>query len=342
MSRKPFTKADADDRLRQEDWRDDLMKRLPDDVDVNLAASAALRVLENRAWGFGRSCQRLPTTVIREVLARLENEKKPEAVRIFLREVMRLSEGRALEDAWTAALLAVLDLDTEYGWGSKQKKAKFRGLAQNPVTLAAIQAAVVGAANPPLDMLAVLANDGGEASADALLAVFALGRHDPWLEYLKTHAAKSAAIEALLSGVSARLEKKEAASPALVFARDVLGLEVAKLSVRATLNSVETNSNRVPLYQGSLAIDSSSEAWWSVHLSRVDAASLDFVSTGFGMGAGAMRDDLKLGRCAVEELPRWVAATAKKLNVRWHVSTPYGSLRGKKREAFTAWLFGGD
>lgn len=84
MKTKPFSKTEADARLRAGDHRDDLLKRLPPDVDVDLAARAALELLEQRAWAFGRSCQQLPAAVIREVMARLDAEKSSDATRLFL------------------------------------------------------------------------------------------------------------------------------------------------------------------------------------------------------------------------------------------------------------------
>lgn len=336
-SSKLLTKAEAEAALRARDWKEDPLKRLPPDVNPSLAAEVALELLANRVWPFARQCQRLPAPVVREVLRRLTAENSTEPVKVFLREALRLSTGPVVE-AWAGALLALLDLDSEYVWGSKQKRAKFAALAANPQLLAALQAAVVATPTPPMAMLAVLAADGSEASADALLATFAQAKvADDRLAKLATHAAKTPAMAALLTSAESRSAAKSKASPAILFAREQLGLEVEVLSVHVTVGSVELNANNVPRYQGSFDVDSKWDQYWAIGLSSV-GTDATIRSTHVRMGA-VVRDDLKLGGCELVDAPRWFAAAAKKLGVSLRAGSQRGSLRGKKRELVAKWLF---
>jgi hypothetical protein len=94
----------------------------------------------------------------------------------------------------------------------------------------------------------------------------------------------------------------------------------------------------VPLYQGSFNVDSKWDDWWSVGFSLVDDG---FKMKRVSFGAHeALTDDLRVGRCGIDELPAWLAATAKKLKISWNTrALVSGSLRGKKRDQLIAWLF---
>lgn len=337
-SQKLLTKAEAEKALRERVWAGDPLKRLPEDVDAQLAADVVLESFASRVWGFARRCQQIPPSVIREVLRRLDAEQAADPIKVFLREYVRVSQGRPVREVWKEALLALLDLDSEYAWGSKQKKAKFSALAARPSIVAAMQAAVVVTAKPPLAMLAVLAAEGGETSADALLSIFAQGGvADTRLTHLETHAAKTPAMAALLESAESRAVAKSKASPAIAFAKEHLGLELDALSVHVTVNSVELNRNHVPRFQGSFDIDSSWDQFWAVSITEVVSSGTRFPGTYVRMG-DVVRDELKLGVCQLVEAPRWLAAAAKKLGVTWNVSVSRSSLRGKKRELVVAWL----
>lgn len=69
-------------------------------------------------------------------------------------------------------------------------------------------------------------------------------------------------------------------------------------------------------------------AWW--HGSWADGKRL---SRGDRLRVGAPR--------GLEDLPRWIAASARRLRVTWDRTTlrVRGSLRGKAREAVVTWLF---
>jgi len=338
-----MNKAEADAWLRENPGARDGLKRLPDDVDAALAAAHVLSMIPDdsaSAWGLGRSCQRLPATVIREVVRLLPNEATS-VVRLFLREYVTPSlADAALKDAWVEAMHALLDLNVTYAWGSRQRKAKLQSLAKRPRVVSAVQAAVVGSANASLDMLAVLAIDSSEASIDALLPLFSDGKQQARLEALATHAAKTPAMKALLAGATRNREAKERTSSAVEVIGRLVGdpsLERVKFSV--SFGSTELQRGDVPLIQAYLSVNSAKDVWWSMSVTRVDRA-WKMPTNSFG-AEGAKQDDLDLGSCAFEELPTWVEQAAKKLQVEFRVAFLSGSLRGKKREAFTAWLLPG-
>ena len=338
-----MSKAEADAWLRENTGARDGLKRLPDDVDAALAAAQVLSMIPDdagSAWGLGRSCQRLPAAVIREVVRLLPNEATS-VVRLFLREYVTPSlADAALKDAWVEAMHALLDLNVTYAWGSRQRRAKLQALAKRPRVVSAIQSAVVGSAKTSLDMLAVLAIDSSEASIDALLPLFSDGKQQARLEALATHAAQTPAMKALLAGATRNREAKERTSSAVeVIGRLVGDPELERVKFSVSFGSTETQRGNVPLIQAHLSVNSVHDAWWSVSISRVDR-DWNMPETWFG-AEGAKQDDLGLGACTFEELPAWVERASKKLEVEFRVAFLSGSLRGKKREAFTAWLLPG-
>jgi hypothetical protein len=336
MAPRPLTRAQAHEALAGKTWLDAL-RRLPADVDPALVVDRVLSFLDGRGsgvWHVARRCQSLPVPVITLLLERLAEGPQTSA-KVFLREFM--GGSTALAEDWAQALKVLLDLEA-YAWGSKQKRLKLEGVAKNPRALAAVQAAVVGSSPAPLVMLAVLALDGSEVSSDALMPVFAGAQEDERLARLKTYAAKTPAMQTLLGSVAHRREEKERQSPALDFAREVLGLELARLDVDLSVSSRELNGSNVPRYQGSLRVDSGHEHWWSMGLSRVTTSG-EITSTRFGPG-GARQDALELGAVALEQLPDWLARAQKTFSVRFNTEVePRGSLRGKKRALFADWLF---
>ncbi|GEN10365.1 hypothetical protein SAMN05443572_11034 [Myxococcus fulvus] len=216
------------------------LKKLPEDVDPVLAAGAALRLLSEDGssfWSFGRHCQQLPAPVIRAVLERLAGDVRPGV--FFLRESVDLEgSDEALRASWRMALQGLLDLDVTYGWGSKQRKAKLRGLAENPVLLQSLQTVVVASEEVSRDMLAVLTIDASEASLDALIphverAVLSQGWELDRLEDLRTHARSTPALDALFERMEALLQARRARSPALELARALGFGEPAVFMVQA-------------------------------------------------------------------------------------------------------------
>ncbi|GMU61094.1 MAG: hypothetical protein AMXMBFR34_28570 [Myxococcaceae bacterium] len=352
---KRLSRAEAERQLRNPGERRgallDTLQRLPDDVDPHLAAGAALSLVASHeyhpAWVFARRCRKLPPPVLRALLEKLPSLTPRRWWAVFLLEAVRDGgDDAALTGAFLTALDALLDVQTTYAWGSKQRRAKLKALASSPRFLPAIQAAVVGDERAPLDLLAVLAADGSEASVDALVPCFSRAHQErsgllDWLERLKTHAAKTQAMDTLLASVRARLQERNDTSPALDFARS-LGLDVAKLSVRVSLGSTALTAGHVPRVQGSVTLDSTSATWLSVHLAVLDGPT-GTVSGGTSFTNEKLwGDQLELGGCDAAGLPRWLARAQKRLGITWSQPPSFvgGTLRGKKRDAFVAWLFG--
>jgi hypothetical protein len=352
MARK-LSKAEAEAVLRDvESHRAELgevLKALPPDVDPELAADAAMTLVWKgvwtESWRFARACGRLPPPAIRAVLRRLPAAPGPHAV--VLRDLVPLElDDAALEAAWGGALQALLDLQTSYGWGSKQKRAKLQALAAEPRLLGAVQAAAGACEEAPVDLLAVLAIDASEASVDALLphverAAREKDRGLDLLQRLRTHARSTPTLDALLARVEGLLEAREAASPALLLARELGFGEVETFWFFTLFGSTGLDRSNVPVYQVSLRVDSREADWLSVHVSGPVGMELRIPGTSFGADA-VHRDELGLGRCAASELPQWLARSARKLGVTWSLSQvdPSTSVRGKKRERLARWLRG--
>jgi hypothetical protein len=313
-------------------------------VDPELGATGALDVASRHTWHFARTCKDLPPPVIRAVRAKLESLSTPTA--IFLRESVGAdATDEELAPAWRAALVALLDLDTTYAWGSKQRRAKLAGVASNPKLVAAIQAVAVGCERPPADMLAVLTIDASEASADALMPHFARAARDrdgtlDLLERLERHARDTPAMKAMFERVRALLADRNASSPALDLARRIGIGEVDTFWFSGYLGSTQPNEHRVPHVQSNLTIDSRGGDTFSVSVSR-SGGGVSWVGTKFNQDK-IHRDDLGLGRCEPDDLPAWLARAATSLDITWGFDEMgiRTNLRGKKRDRLLGWLRG--
>lgn len=320
-----------------------LLRKLPDEVPSEIAADVALELRDEHSWwGFARNVQHLPQRVIEVIVDRLRDE--PDS-RLSIYLLSALHESTSLERDWARAIDGLLDLNTTYGWGSKQRKAKIAGLAKGPL-LPAIQAAASRGEGPTLDMLAVLAADGSEGSVDALMPHFhaaASSQSDllNHLERLKTHAAKTEPIRLMFESIERLLGKRNDESPALAFARSI-GFDVDTFSVHWSLWSEELNREHggVPVYQSHAEIDSTSADWFQVSVTHVPNSLADHRMTSFGSKGAHHIDQLGLGTCTPEELPAWFARAAKKLKVHWSVTLWHSNLRGAKRERALAWMRG--
>ena len=317
------------------------LKKLPADVDAVMAARVVVKLMERTFW-LGRWCKQVPAPVIRAVLA----ADAPGPTHLFLRLAVPAElDDAALVAAWQRALGALLDLDTTYAWGSKQRRAKIVALARDPHVLPAIQGTVAHSEDVQLDMLAVLAADGSTASYDALVthigdACESRDHRVDLLAQLRTHATRTPALDALFAELDEALDDRNAASPALALG-PVIGIgKVSTLFFGVALGSRQKNSNRVPWVQGSIHVDSRTTSWFRVAVSTVDPDG-GGKSTRFGGTGDDLHDGLKLGRCQPAELPRWLAATAQKLEIEWEEHNVWNSnLRGAKRERILQWLAG--
>jgi len=328
-------------------------KKLPADVDPMLAAGAVLQLLpadRSSFWAFGRHCQWLPAPVIRAVLERLAGDVRPAV--FFLREsVDREASDEALCASWRTALQGMLDLDLTYGWGSKQRKAKLQGLAENPALLQAIQTVVVASEEVSRDLLAVLTIDASEASLDALIphverAVQSQGWELDRLEDLRTHARSTPALDALFERMEALLQARRARSPALELAR-ALGfgeLDVFWFKLYAT--GGEEGDEQAMTYRDHchLTVDSRAPVWFSFSMStRGPDGELGRIVPVFTFDSEGLRNDtLGLGACEPMRFPEWMTLAAKRLRSDWNIeqASVMSSLRGRQRTRLVNWLRG--
>jgi hypothetical protein len=334
-----------------------LLRALPPDVDADLVAQAALRLVANN-FQFGRNCHKLPVSAIRlflaEPLPERTNEVQPrygvEGGRrnlIFLKQALMSvddADDAALAAAWRDALAALLDLDTTYAWGSKQRRAKIAGVARAPKLLTAVQAAAVGCESVSADFLAVLAADGSDESVDALMPHFVRAARAQTglelLERLRTHAAATPAVQAMLHKVEQLLAERSATSPVLALA-PLLGLaaDLDELWFHGYFSSVATNDSRIALAHGQLDVDSRSAAWLSVSVVLNDRGA--HRSSSFN-NTKVWRDDFGLGTAELLDVPRYLARAATALGVAWSWDSLSlrTQLRGRNREAVAAWIRG--
>ncbi|MGZ3422978.1 MAG: hypothetical protein ACXVEF_00510 [Polyangiales bacterium] len=309
------------------------LRALPDDVDPALAADVVMELAGANVWSFGRSCRALPLPVIRVVVERMQSVSTPTSV--FVREVART--GDDLQESWSLALETLLDFDSTYAWGSKQRKEKYARIAADSRLLAATQAVAVGCPEASTSMLAVLAVDGSDTSVDALMPHFVRAAETrdaglDMLERLRTHAKDTPAVKAMLAQVQAMLGERKASSPALGVARVAVG-EVDELWFSAYLRSSE---DRLPIYQSNLEIDSRSNDWFHASVSG-DERRVSFSAEKVHV------DTLGVGACSAGDLPTWLARVAHQLQFTWDfqgMSVRTG-LRGKKRERLLVWLASG-
>lgn len=161
-------------------------------------------------WGFNRRARSASPAAIRLLLER----KHPPTLNVtFLRLLVDPdAEDAPLVAQWQRALEALLDLETTYGWGSKQKRVRLTRLATDPELLEALQGATANADEASLEALAVLAMDAGEASLDAFLphflrAVESGGSPLRWLRRLRTFVKPGSVIEGFLDRAEAEAEE---------------------------------------------------------------------------------------------------------------------------------------
>jgi hypothetical protein len=320
------------------DWRAraDALDSAPADVDPALAAEAAREVLEV-PWAFARFCKHLPAPVARRLLTSSDDDRDPTLM--FLRVAVPLvGHDASLARAWREAVGALAELHRRFEWGSPQRRAKFEAVARGRF-LPAIQTVAVALEEAPLEMLAVLAADGSEASLDALLPHFdrATRRGDDSLNQLallRPHAADRPALTALLDEVDRMIAAREARSPALELGR-ALGIEARSLAFDVILDSVEESDDGRPLVEGLLWVDSRRAAWMGATLKRPGRVGGTSWTTG-----GVVEDALGVGSAEAAELPAWVARAATRLGITFQLEPRAPSLRGRERERIAAWLRG--
>ncbi len=303
------------------------------DVDV----STAFELLEWSWYRFARSTEALEANVVRAVLQDLEpwshtvtksarDGERRKAASVFLRVAVDDTTDEALLATWRTAVNALKVFESQYAWGSKEKAAKLTDLRKNERLVEAARAAAVGSTVVPLELLAVLALEGSEMSADAMLphverALKDEAQLEP-LSRLSRYAAKTKAMTSLMALIDGRLNAARTSAPANDLAK-ALGIASGnrfRVEVRVT-----GTGNRF--------------FWISIDSDRPGPA--------FCGGVGGERTSTQLHHddgsteCSLVELPAYLRQAAKKLDTTWefrNASTRH--LRGKRLATFLAWLEG--
>jgi hypothetical protein len=297
----------------------------------------ALAALGRGSFWFGRTGQGFSPNFVRELLAR--DSKLARHVLLKLAIPSELPDDELMA-RWQRAIAALRDLDLTYAWGSKQRRSRFRALATDPAILAAIQGAAAMGEDVPIDMLAVLVADGSDASIDALIPHLgpALDDRDTRLDYLRrlrTHAADTPRVRALLGELDDTYEARNAVSQALALG-PVIGIGPMKeLWFDISFGSREHDSFNASIVQLHISIDSRSARWFDVYMSVYGVTQF----TRFGSNAPPV-DRHGVGSCEPADLPAWLAATAKHLRVTWGDRYITSNLRGAKRSRILSWLDG--
>ncbi|HEX4454313.1 MAG TPA: hypothetical protein VH143_25795 [Kofleriaceae bacterium] len=303
-----------------------------------ITVDRALVALEHGSYWIVRNRAAITPAFVRELLTRDSNFARHMMLKLAV--PLDCSDDELMQH-WHRAAEASRGLDLTYGWGSKQRKERFRELAADHEMLAAIQGAVAMHDSPPIDMLAVLVADGGDASIDALIPHLggALESGDArvnWLRDLCTHAADTPRLNALFAELDATYTARNASSPALALGA-IIGLgELDELWFDFGANSTKLDSFRASVVQGSVRVDSRTPNWFNVWVSSSGAKGF----SGYGVDAVPAVDRLGLGPCEPAQLPAWLANAAETLDVDWLPFAPMTNLRGKKRARLTEWLSG--
>lgn len=305
------------------------------DVDV----ATALELLEWSWYRFARSTEALEPGLVRDLLEALDGwvaqparspgaQERRKAARLFLTTAVDDEDDARLRSSWRAAVNALKVFESQYAWGSKEKAARLADVRRDPRLVEAARVAAVGATVVPLELLAVLAMEGSEASADALMphverALTNEAQLEP-LSRLGRHAAKTKPMVALMALVESRLDAARGASPVMALAKRLGLASGARFRVEA----------RVP-GKGMTAF-----------LVILDSAKPGPAFSGWVQGptraASSMlhRDD-GTTVCPLPELPAYLARAANDLGTEWNFAAATTShLRGQRLAVFLAWLEG--
>jgi hypothetical protein len=199
----------------------------------------------------------------------------------------------------------------------------------DPRLVEAARVAAVGATVVPLELLAVLAMEGSEASADALMPhverALTNEAHLEPLSRLGRFAAKTKPMTALLALVESRLDAARGASPVMALAKRLGLASGARFRVEARVAGKGLTAFFVSLDS---ARPGPAFAGWVQGASR-------------GQHRMLHRDD-GTTVCPLPELPAYLARAAKDLATEWNFAAATTSyLRGKRLAAFLAWLSSG-
>jgi hypothetical protein len=293
---------------------------------------SARALLEEKPADFAYEYAKADAKTVRSLRKQLATSKS--AFAVFLRAL-----GSAhVEHVWPRAMQAITHFTTPYTLHYKKKW--LAQLAEDRQLVEAIQAAAVGGRNVPAEMIAVLAIEGSEASADAVMPYFAaaIETKDERLDALHAFRRlrlKSPVMLAMLEGAGARRDARIAESPALTFAASIGLPRVPGYHFRVTVDSSSNSPGQSPPgIAVSLTVDSRELNWFNCDVSRV----VDLATTSFD-SESLFLDSFGIGSAPPSEWPEWLARVAKKLGVQWSPEVFISSsFRGAKRDHIVQWL----
>ncbi len=292
------------------------LRTLPRTANLERAIAVVLRLLAQPHWLAAAGI--LPVRLIRGVLAAPATTPG----HVFLQLAVIDGNATTLKQSWLAAVEALRELaDTLHPLESPARRDQLAAIAKSPL-LAAIQGVAANTPEVPLEMLVVLALDGGDASLDALIPHLdlALGARDARLERLakiRPFANRTPALDVLFAELDGALGTRRSTSPALAFGEQIGLGRLAELWFSFQLFSSARNQSGVPGFQGFVRVDSREERWFTVQLEQVHPGvdrSKDR-ATRFDLSGGI--DELAVGHCTAIDLAIWLRYCADKLEITW-------------------------
>jgi len=316
--------------------------RSPPEGELDAIAGKLVRL---NPFFLARKCKQIAPALVRRVLSQPVAAIEDAALTrnfVFLKEAVSLDvDDSTLLARWREALQALLDVNA-YQENEKKRLQKLQGLARQPRVVAAMQAAAVGA-NPndddwgAMSFLEVLAIDGSEASADALMPhvhhAMTTGEGLVRIERLQAHAAASGPVRAMLAKVGEALDRRSAASPVTELVTK-LGIEARDVVLSMSVPSRAKRAG-MPVVQARVSMTARGAPYMHVAVQRG--------RTGTSFDDRTLhRDGLELGRADLDGLPDFFARTARKLGIHWAWNEVWvsSSLRGRKRQTVLRWLSG--
>jgi len=295
---------------------DATLRTLPRTANLARAVAVVLRLLEQPHWLAAAGI--LPVRLIRGVLDAPATTPR----HVFLKLAVPDGNASTIKQAWLAAVETLRELaETLHPFDAPARREQLAAIARSP-QLAAIQGVAANTPEVPLEMLVVLALDGGEASVDALIPHLdlALGARDARLERLakiRPFATPTPALATLFTELDGALGVRRSTSPALAYGEQ-LGLgRLSELWFSFQLFSSSRNQAGVPRFQGFVRVDSREERWFRVQLEQVHPSvdrSKDR-ATRFDLAGGV--DELGVGHCTPIDLPSWLRHCSTTLKISW-------------------------
>jgi hypothetical protein len=301
--------------------------------------TTSLQLLEWSWDRFARATEALDASAVRAILMELEawvsqgssnarDVERRKAASVFLRAAVDDVTDETLAATWRAGVNALKTFDSQSEWASKEKASRLKAVQGDGRLVEACRAAAVASPLVPLELLAVLALDGSEASADALLPHVERALGDTAqlevLSRLGCYASKTRAITLLMNLINHRLKAGQVASPVLEFARS-LGLDAGP-RFRVKVRVVGDGNTGF-----TLSLDSE----------RPGAAFRGWVDAEERPKARLLNREDGSTVCSLNELPAWLRRLATELGTSWKFETAsVEHLRGLRSKRLLLWLQG--